>query len=111
MDQYINATHLLDKIDTALTKLPPRGNCKSTQELTVRVTLYATKQLIQKELQVGEFKPVIHAHWVFKYGQYYCSKCGNHSVDRAEDSWRWDGESHITFCPFCGATMDEPDED
>ena len=111
VDQYINATHVIDKIDAALAKLPPRCNAKSIQDLAVRVTLGTTKQLIQKELQVGEFRPVVHAHWVFKYGNYSCSECGNHSIDRAEGSWRWDGEDDIAFCPFCGATMDEPDED
>lgn len=103
MDQYINTTHLIDTIDTVLAKLPPRGNAKSTQDLVLRATLCGVKQVIQGELLDGDFRPVIHAHWIRQFTDFNgnpharCSKCNGIFI----------GEER--FCCRCGAIMDGND--
>lgn len=104
MDQYINATRLMTSIDTALARPLSRGNAKSTQDLVSRVTLGVVKQMVQEELKTGDFKPVVHAHWIKRYedwddNKYYeCSNC--HMVFIGTEN----------FCCDCGATMDKPVE-
>lgn len=51
-----------------------------------------------------EAKPVIHAHWVeSEEGYFSCSNCHNDAmVELYENS-----QKLTTFCPYCGAIMDE----
>lgn len=99
MDKYINATNLIKNIDAALAKSPPRGNGKSTGDVVIRAALGVTKQMVQDELKTGEVRPVVHAHWIKNAWGSHCSIC-----DYCDSEW-----TNFKFCPFCGATMDEPE--
>ena len=46
-------------------------------------------------LEMFEFKPVVHAHWIEKTFTFECSACHGDSVD------------NYAYCPRCGAKMDE----
>ena len=62
-----------------------------------------------KELPAADAVPIIHAHWIereYKYSdpdydplfrrRFYCSACGD-----------WQSYGKTTYCPYCGARMDE----
>lgn len=105
MDQYINATHLMASIDAALARPLPRGNAKSMQDLVSRITLSVVKQMVQEELKTGEFRPVVHAHWIEHwedFGESLYSEC-SHCHDTTNTDYG-------NFCNMCGAIMDEPRE-
>lgn len=105
MDQYINATHLLDNIDKAINRTMARGSAKYEYDELTRATLGVLKQMVQMEVKQGEVRPVVHAHWIKQFtdwsGNSYarCSKCNIIFV----------GEEK--FCCNCGALMDEPDQE
>ena len=105
MEQYINATRILNNIDAALKVVPPRANGKSERFLTNFVTLGVVKNMIQDEIQHREFRPVVHAHWIDDYGNSACSECGCICIEVDENYWRNDRK--VMFCPYCGAIMDE----
>lgn len=102
MDKYINATNLIKNIDAALAKTPPRGNGKSTGDVVIRAALGVTKQIVQDELKTGEFRPVVHAHWIrheTDFGESLYCECSSCHDSTGIDCTR--------FCGTCGAIMDE----
>lgn len=52
------------------------------------------------EMEGADVAPVVHAHWgSLGFGDYECSNCHRQNAeDEMEDT---------SFCPFCGAKMDE----
>ena len=109
MDQYINATHLLDNIDKAINRTMARGSAKYEYDELTRATLGVLKQMVRMEVKQGEVRPVVHAHWVERYGWWHCSECFTRSYDRENGQW-FNGKKPM-LCPYCGALMDEPDQE
>jgi len=54
-------------------------------------------------VSMQEYRPVVHGHWIVnKYPLCECSRCGELFTET------WGG---FDYCPKCGATMDEVDDD
>lgn len=51
---------------------------------------------LAKYLVANDVTPVVHAHWVYNYGYWYCSNC-NYGVA---------AHNNTPYCPRCGAKMD-----
>jgi hypothetical protein len=66
------------------------------------------KKLIEKAPTI-EAKPVVHAHWEkVREGLHICSYC---KVKAPIESDEYDYmESLSTYCPLCGALMDEKEK-
>nr|DAV37763.1 MAG TPA: Transcription initiation factor IIE, alpha FINGER, Transcription [Bacteriophage sp.] len=108
MDKYINATHLDSVLDDVLEIIELDKSASSFQKTCCKMSVEYAKEILKREIAAGgEFRPVTHAHWVSKYGNYVCSNCDTRSYDKE------DGESfnlkEVIFCPYCGAIMDEPE--
>lgn len=96
MDKFINATRLIDVLDSAIALPKARGNAK----LWCDMAMQYTKRILEEEISAGgEFRRVVHAHWTTEDGTYTdyhnCSSCGNQEIEQS------------MFCPYCGAIMDE----
>lgn len=102
MDKFVNATKILDSIDTALKQFRLVRNGKSERFLTNFVTLGVLKNMIKNEIQHREFRPVVHAHWIEHEADFgeslYCECSSCHDSTGIECK---------LFCGACGAIMDE----
>lgn len=85
------------------------------------VSVDAMKSFI-KNRPVAEVAPVRHGRWIFgkdlpySWGEIpknkyhlYCSECLEQAFNRSEDNDP-DFDVDTSYCPNCGAKMDEPDE-
>ena len=50
---------------------------------------------------IGEVKEVVHASWIVKGQDIFCSNCDGESGYNA-----WGASSFSAYCPNCGAMMD-----
>ena len=96
MDKFVNATRLIGILDSAIARPRARGNTK----MWCYMVMQYTKRILEEEMSAGgEFRRVVHAHWITENGTYTdyhnCSSCGNQEIERS------------IFCPYCGAIMDE----
>lgn len=103
MDKFVNATRLIGVLDSALARPRVRGNAKSIGGIWCDMAMQYTKSILEKEMSAGgEFRRVVHAHWIeheADFGESFfveCSAC--HSSKNIDES---------KFCPDCGAVMDE----
>lgn len=62
-----------------------------------------------KNAPTVEAKPVVHAHWTGS-NRTYCSHCERSYMDVA-DADSWESSDIPDFCPYCGAKMDEKEND
>ena len=103
MDKFVNATRLIGVLDSALARPRVRGNAKSIGGMWCDMAMQYTKSILEKEMSAGgEFRRVVHAHWIEHEADFgeslfvECSAC--HSSKNIDES---------KFCPDCGAVMDE----
>lgn len=99
MDKFVNATRLIGILDSAIASPRARGNTK----MWCYMAMQYTKRILEEEMSAGgEFRRVVHAHWIEHFEDFgesffvECSAC--HSSKNADES---------KFCPDCGAVMDE----
>lgn len=96
MDRYINATRLLDKLDADIKML---DNYHTWEASAISYMERTINEVIENG---GEFRRVVHAHWIEHFEDFgesffvECSAC--HSSKNVDES---------KFCPDCGAVMDE----
>lgn len=112
MDKFVNATRLIGVLDSALARPRVRGNAKSIGGIWCDMAMQYTKSILEKEMSAGgEFRRVVHAHWICIDGSHKCSKCGSNCIEK-DDEWIdiQFGCDPVLFCPRCGAVMDEPTE-
>lgn len=100
MDKFVNATRLIGVLDSAIARPRARGNAKSIDDMWCDMAMQYTKRILEEEMSAGgEFRRVVHAHWITENGTYTdyhnCSSCGNQETEQS------------VFCPYCGAIMDE----
>lgn len=111
MDKFVNATRILSSL--RLAKKHIQESAKNNVEKVIGETLIeASIRSIRSEIEKnGEFRRVVHAHWIGIDGSYKCSKCGSVCIEKA-DEWidLQFGCDPVLFCPRCGAVMDEPTE-
>ena len=106
MDKFVNATRLIGVLDSAIARPKARGNAKSIDDLWCDMAMQYTKRILEEEISAGgEFRRVVHAHWIDDYGDSACSECGCKCIEVDENYWRNDRK--VMFCPYCGAIMDE----
>lgn len=79
---------------------PLVGTCTSDNE-------YLSDRL--KKAPTVEARLVVHAHWTGSNGT-YCSHCERSYMDVA-DADSWESSDIPDFCPYCGAQMDEKEND
>lgn len=99
MDKFINATRLIGVLDSAIALPKARGNAK----LWCDMAMQYTKRILEEEISAGgEFRRVVHAHWIEHFEDFgesffvECSAChSSKNIDKSK------------FCPDCGAIMDE----
>lgn len=96
MDKFVNATRLLDKLDTDIKML---DNYHTWEASAISYMEKTINEVIENG---GEFRPVVHAHWIEHFEDFgesffvECSAChSSKNVDKSK------------FCPDCGAIMDE----
>ena len=97
MEKFINATHLIQTLED--TKPLIDNSSVSAFQKTVEGAI----QYMQEEMAAGgEFRQVVHAHWIEHFEDFgesffvECSAC--HSSKNIDES---------KYCPDCGAVMDE----
>ncbi len=99
MDKFINATRLIGILDSALACPRGRGNAKSIGNMVMQ----CTKLILEKEISAGgEFRRVVHAHWIeheADFGESLYCECSSCHDSTGIDCTR--------FCGACGAIMDE----
>lgn len=103
MDKFVNATRLIGVLDSAIARPSARGNAKSIDDMWCDMAMQYTKCILEEEISAGgEFRRVVHAHWIEHFEDFgesffvECSAC--HSGKNVDES---------KFCPDCGAVMDE----
>lgn len=103
MDKFVNATRLIGVLDSAIARPSARGNAKSIDDMWCDMAMQYTKRILEEEMSAGgEFRRVVHAHWIEHFEDFgesffvECSAC--HSSKNVDES---------KFCPDCGAIMDE----
>ena len=79
---------------------PLVGTCTSDNE-------YLSDRL--KKAPTIEAKPVVHGRWIGS-NVTYCSHCERSYMDVA-DADSWESSDIPDFCPYCGAQMDEKEND
>lgn len=99
MDKFVNATRLIGVLDSALARPKVRGNAKSIGGMAMQYT----KSILEKEMSAGgEFRRVVHAHWIEHEADFgeslYCECSSCHDSTGIECK---------LFCGACGAIMDE----
>lgn len=105
MDKFVNATHLIQTLEDTK-PLIDSSHVSAFQKTVCKMTLDGAIQYMQKEMAAGgEFRQVVHAHWIDDYGNSACSECGCKCIEVDENYWRNDRKA--MFCPYCGAIMDE----
>jgi hypothetical protein len=99
MDKFVNATRLIGVLDSAIAL--PKARCNA--KLWCDMAMQYTKRILEEEISAGgEFRRVVHAHWIEHFEDFgesffvECSAC--HSSKNVDES---------KFCPDCGAVMDE----
>lgn len=99
MDKFVNATRLIGVLDSAIARPRARGNAKSIEDMSMQYT----KRILEEETSAGgEFRRVVHAHWIEHEADFgeslycECSSCHNST-----------GIDCTLFCGACGAIMDE----
>lgn len=109
MDKFVNATRLIGVLDEALDKNRlARQDPNLFQHFFVNSCMEYSKQLLENEIAAGgEFRRVVHAHWIDVGGNSICSECRCRSIED-EEGWFCNEKSPM-FCPYCGAIMDEPE--
>jgi hypothetical protein len=99
MDKFINATRLIGILDSALACPRDRGNAKSIGNMVMQ----CTKLILEKEISAGgEFRRVVHAHWIeheADFGESLYCECSSCHDSTGIDCTR--------FCGACGAIMNE----
>ena len=103
MDKFVNATRLIGVLDSAIARPMARGNAKSIDDMWCDMAMQYTKRILEEEMSAGgEFRRVVHAHWIEHFEDFgesffvECSAChSSKNVDKSK------------FCPDCGAIMDE----
>lgn len=96
MDRYINATRFLDKLDADIKML---DNCHTWEASAISYMEKTINEVIENG---GEFRPVVHAHWIeheADFGESLYCECSS-----CHDST---GIDCTLFCGACGAIMDE----
>lgn len=103
MDKFVNATRLIGVLDSAITRPRVRGNAKSIDDMWCDMAMQYTKRILEEEISAGgEFRRVVHAHWIEHEADFgeslycECSSCHNST-----------GIDCTLFCGACGAIMDE----
>lgn len=103
MDKFVNATRLIGVLDSAIARPRVRGNAKSIGGMWCDMAMQYTKSILEKEMSAGgEFRRVVHAHWIEHEADFgeslycECSSCHNST-----------GIDCTLFCGACGAIMDE----
>ena len=93
MDKFVNATRLIGVLDSAIAHPSARGNAKSIDDMWCDMAMQYTKRILEEEISAGgEFRRVVHAHWI------------EHEADFGHNST---GIDCTLFCGACGAIMDE----
>lgn len=65
MEKYINATRLIGVLDSAIARTMARGNAKSIDDMWCDMAMQYTKRILEEEISAGgEFRRVVHAHWI-----------------------------------------------
>lgn len=106
MDKFVNATRLIGVLDSAIARPRTRDNAKSIDDMWCDMAMQYTKRILEEEMSAGgEFRRVVHAHWVDVGGNSICSACRCRSIED-EEGWFCNEKSPV-FCPYCGAVMDE----
>lgn len=96
MDGYVNVTRLLDKLDADIKML---DNCHTWEASAISYMERTINEVIENG---GEFRPVVHAHWIeheADFGESLYCECSS-----CHDST---GIDCTLFCGACGAIMDE----
>ena len=67
---------------------------------------------IVETAEAENVRPVQHGHWYFTEYEYFsCSACGESYYNGCDSSkearWRLENGEGYSFCPLCGAIMDE----
>ena len=103
MEKYINATRLIGVLDSAIARTMARGNAKSIDDMWCDMAMQYTKRILEEEISAGgEFRRVVHAHWIEHEADFgeslycECSSCHNST-----------GIDCTLFCGASGAIMDE----
>ena len=102
MDKFVNATRLIGVLDSAIARLMAKS-LKSIDDMWCDMVMQYTKRILEEEMSAGgEFRRVVHAHWIEHFEDFgesffvECSACySSKNVDKSK------------FCPDCGAIMDE----
>lgn len=104
MDKYVNVTNLDSVLDGALEIIEFDKNASSFQKTCCKMSVEYAKEILKRAIAAGgEFRPVIHAHWIeheADFGESLYCECSN-----CHDST---GIDCTQFCGACGAIMDEP---
>lgn len=96
MDKFVNATRLLDKLDVDIKML---DNYHIWEASAISYMEKTINEVIENG---GEFRPVVHAHWIeheADFGESLYCECSS-----CHDST---GIDRTRFCGACGAIMDE----
>lgn len=102
MYKFVNATRLIGVLDSAIARLMAKS-LKSIDDMWCDMVMQYTKRILEEEMSAGgEFRRVVHAHWIEHFedfGESFFVKCSAcHSSKNVDKS---------KFCPDCGAIMDE----
>ena len=96
MGRYINATRFLDKLDADIKML---DNYHTWEASAISYIERTINEVIENG---GEFRPVVHAHWIEHEADFgeslYCECSSCHDSTGIECK---------PFCGACGAIMDE----
>lgn len=96
MDRYTNVTRLLDKLDADIKML---DNYHTWEASAISYMERTINEVIENG---GEFRPVVHAHWIeheADFGESLYCECSSCHDSTGIDCTR--------FCGACGAIMDE----
>lgn len=98
MAEYIERQAVIDLLKGA-------GEASGSPVVDIELTIEA----VQNDIPAADVEEVRHGHWMYKrigdHGQTNCSVCGKrNSTDSVFEN------PCKPYCPNCGATMDEEDE-
>ena len=96
MDKFVNATRLIGVLDSAIARLMAKS-LKSIDDMWCDMVMQYTKRILEEEMSAGgEFRRVVHAHWIEHFEDFgesffvECSAChSSKNVDKSK------------FCPDC----------
>ena len=84
-------------------------NCRNFKDMKCDYCGTADYIYMIEDMPAVEAKPVVHAHFVGANGT-RCSHCGRSYMDVA-DADSWESGDYPDYCPYCGAQMDEKEND